>query len=276
MKKQAVSYAIIRFHPHVETEEFANIGIVLVAPKMSFLDFRLETRRIGRVTNFFDTLGYTKIRGVLNQYHQELKRIRDLAGHRGDGQARFEFELADNADHLFHALTKDREGIIRFSEIRFAMTDGPRKKLDELFDYYVRRNFAVAVYKEGILEKHVRSVLKLKEIGKNFKRRSFTDGVYSANFPFVEIVDNEATKILKPIYLGQDDPSRILDHSNKWIFTINRLRSLLPQDVVFAVEGPAGTRAQKKAFQEAIEQFRLNNISVVDAKDEAELVGSVV
>ncbi len=272
MKKHAVSYAIIRFQPHVETEEFANIGIVLVAPRAGYLDFRLETRRHGRVTSFFDSLEPTAIRTVLKNYSSELKRIRDLAGHVGDGQTRFEFDLTDNAEHLFHALTKDREGIIRFSDIRFAMADNPKAKLEELFEYYVRRNFASPLYREGLLERNVRSVLKLKAINTNFKRRTFDDGVYSATFPFVEIVDDTAVKILKPIYLGQDDPTRILDHGNKWLFTINRLKPLLPRSVVFAVEGPTGKPSQHRAFQEAIDLFKASDIEVVDANNQRELI----
>ncbi|MBB3570786.1 DUF3037 domain-containing protein [Rhizobium sp. BK491] len=275
MKKHAVSYAIIRFQPHLETEEFANIGIVLVAPRMSYLDFRLETKRLGRLTSFFDSVEATTIRGVLRSYCTELKRIRDLAGHTGDGQSRFEFELSDNAEHLFHALTKDREGIIRFSDVRFVMTDNPKVKLDELFDYYVRRNFASAIYREGLLEKHVRNMLRLRAIDKNFKRRTFNDGIYSATFPFVEIAEDEPVKILKPIYLGQDDPTRILDHGNKWLFTVNRLKQLLPRDVVFAVEGPTGDSLRQRAFQEAVERFRASNIKVVDATVERELVNAV-
>ncbi|WP_037088425.1 DUF3037 domain-containing protein [Neorhizobium vignae] len=272
MKKHAVSYAIIRFQPHVETEEFANIGIVLVAPRVSYLDFRLETRRLSRLTSFFDSVEGTTIRDVLKSYYVELKRIKDLAGHSGDGQSRFEFELSDNAEHLFHALTKDREGIIRFSDVRFAMTESPKAKLDELFDYYVRRNFASSVYREGLLEKHVRNMLRLRAIDKNFKRRTFNDGVYSATFPFVEIAGDKPVKILKPLYLGQDDPTRILDHGNKWLFTINRLKQLLPRDVVFAVEGPTGDPLRRRAFQEAVDQFRASNITVVDATVERELV----
>jgi hypothetical protein len=274
MKKQAISYAIVRFQPHIETEEFANIGIVLVAPRMSYLDFKLETRRLARVTSFFDSLEATTIRLVLKNYYAELKRIKDIAGHNGNGQARFEFEVADNAEHLFHALTKDREGIIRFSEVRFAMTDNPKGKLEELFDYYVRRNFAGSVYREGILEKQVRSMLKLKEIDRKFKKRSFGDGIYTATFPFVELIDDKPVKIIKPLFLGQDDPTRILDHSNKWLFTINRLKKLLPDDIVFAVEGPNGQSSRQQAFQEAVHLFGNSGIHVVDATKEQELIAA--
>ncbi len=275
MKKHAISYAIIRFQPHVETEEFANIGIVLVAPRMSYFDFRIETRRLGRLTSFFDSVEAETTRAVLRRYHVELKRIRDLAGHVGDGQSRFEFELSDNAEHLFHALTKDREGMIRFSEVRFAMTDDPRGKLEDLFNYYVRRNFAGAVYREGLLEKQVRGLLKMRDIGKNFRPMLFSDGVYSAKFPFVEVVEDRALKVLKPIYLGQDEPTRILDHGNKWLFTIQRLKDKLPPDVVVAVEGPDDSAKRKQAFREAVDLFRASNIKVVDARNESALIEAV-
>ncbi len=275
MKKHAVSYAIIRFQPHVETEEFANVGIVLVAPRMSYLDFRLETTRLSRLTSFFDSVEAITIRGVLKSYSTELKRIKDLAGHTGSGQSRFEFELSDNAEHLFHALTKDREGIIRFSEVRFAMTDNPKHKLEELFGHYVRRNFASSVYREGLLEKHVRAVLKLRDIGRNFKPLAFSDGVYSAKFPFVEIAEGKPLKVLKPIYLGQDDPTRILDHGNKWLFTINRLRDKLPPDVVVAVEGPDDSLKRGRAFREAVDLFREHDIKVVDARNDRDLLSAM-
>jgi hypothetical protein len=272
MKKQAVSYAIIRFQPHVETEEFANVGIVLVAPRMSYFDFRLETRRLARVTAFFDNLEPALVRDMLRNYDLELRRIRDLAGHKGDGQTRFEFETRDNAEHLFNALTKDREGVIRFSDVRFAMSAEPKVMIDELFDHYVRRSFVNGVYREGLLEKNIRNLLRLDAAGRTFKPRDFTDGLYSARFPFVEVNDDQAVRVLKPIFLGQDDPTRILDHGNKWAFTINRLRKVLPRDVVLAVEGPDGSGTQHRAFTEAVDLFKNNGIHVVDAHDQQQLL----
>jgi hypothetical protein len=62
-----------------------------------------------------------------------------------------------------------------------------------------RRNFAGAVYREGLLEKQVRGLLKMRDIGKNFKPMSFSDGLYSAKFPFVEVVEDRALKVLKPV-----------------------------------------------------------------------------
>ncbi len=274
MKKLAVRYAIVRFQPHVETEEFANIGIVLVAPDIGYLDFKLETRRFSRLTGFFDSLEPSIIRSALKNYSAELKRVKEFSRHNGEGQTRFEFERSDNAEHLFVSLTKNREGIIQFSEVRFAMTDNPKGKLEDLFDYYVGRNFVSPQYREGILESKVRNMLKADNLSQKFKRVSFDDGVYSATFPFVKMVDNSPTRIIKPIFLGQEEATRLIDHGNKWLFTINRLKRFLPRDVIFAVEGPSREVTQQRAFKETVEQFEANNIQVVDATNERELMSA--
>lgn len=54
MKKYACQYKIVRFTPYVETEEFANVGVVLYCPATGVLDYKLAPKRFGRVTSFFD------------------------------------------------------------------------------------------------------------------------------------------------------------------------------------------------------------------------------
>ena len=54
MNKVACQYAIVRFAPYVETGEFANVGIVMMAPKQRYFKFEVELKRYGRITKFFD------------------------------------------------------------------------------------------------------------------------------------------------------------------------------------------------------------------------------
>lgn len=56
MNKVACQYAIVRFAPYVETGEFANVGVLMVAPRQPYFGFKLETRRHGRITRFFEEL----------------------------------------------------------------------------------------------------------------------------------------------------------------------------------------------------------------------------
>ncbi|WP_442581331.1 DUF3037 domain-containing protein [Mesorhizobium sp. ASY16-5R] len=128
MKRQAIRYAIIRFQPHIDTQEFANVGVVLVAP--NFFDFRIETKQLARITRFFGTIDPSLLKQALANCNAELVRLK----------SRVASEANSNAEHLFAALTKDREGVIRFSDVRTAMHDDPARKLDELFEHYIRRS----------------------------------------------------------------------------------------------------------------------------------------
>lgn len=74
MNKIACQYAIVRFAPFVETGEFANVGILMIAPKERFFGFKLETRRHGRITRFFEELDRKHYTQALYQVREELTR----------------------------------------------------------------------------------------------------------------------------------------------------------------------------------------------------------
>lgn len=273
--KLAITYSIIRFQPFVETGEFANVGVVAIAPEIGFFNFKIETKRLARITNFFDALEPVALKSTLISLQTELIRIRALSGYMPNGQKKFEFWKEHSASHLFISLTKNREGNVRFGDHRYAFHINPEKKLEELFDHYVRHNFVTPLYQETVLERAIRGVLNETPKEINFKKETFTDGVYSASFPFVFTENEVASKILKPLFLGQNDASRILEHGNKWLFTVKRLQGKLPSKILFAVEGPNSDDKRKKAFEEAIGDFKRNRISVVRAADSGKILDFV-
>lgn len=134
MKREPVRYAVIRLRPSIETDEFANVGVVLVAPESDCFDYRIETRRTGRLEAFFPQAGSAFLHNALRHAAKELERIRDLADEDSGGLRR--------AELLFASLTKDREGVISYSDIRHAIHAEPRVFVDELFDRYVLRSMS--------------------------------------------------------------------------------------------------------------------------------------
>ncbi len=50
--KTICNYAVIRFLPYPETEEFVNVGVILACPETRTIDYMLETRRRDRITGF--------------------------------------------------------------------------------------------------------------------------------------------------------------------------------------------------------------------------------
>jgi hypothetical protein len=140
MTLQPLAYALIRFLPYPDGEEFVNIGVVLVSPKTGYFDFRLETQRFERVTAFFEAFDPTVLRAVLHRLNTELARVRKLAASGGKRKAKDESLENHDARHLFDALTKDRAGIVRYSDVRLALHANPQEMLDELFGRYVTRS----------------------------------------------------------------------------------------------------------------------------------------
>lgn len=264
-QKIAMTYSIIRFQPFVETEEFANVGVILVAPEIGYIDFLVETRKTGRISGFFDSLDPTTLRASLKSLERELIRIKKLSGYMPNGQVRLDLWKGQDAHYLFKSLTKSREGNIRFSDHRYAYHTSPDEKLKALFGYYVQRNFVSHVYKEAILEKSIRGYLKQSLSDTKYTRKAFTDGIYTAKFPFVFSEGRKFTKVIKPLHLAQSDPSKILEHGNRWLFTVNRLRNVLPRNILFVVDGPEGGETLKAAFEETKAEMRRSSIEVTSS-----------
>lgn len=135
----ACHYAIARFMPFVETGEFANVGVVLFAPKARYFGFKLLGRRDARVTNFFDQFDGQVFRVTLRQFGDELQRVKDLMnGHGTDQKAR---KLDPNgAFALWLEVVKPRETMLRFSEPRVVLTRAPEQQLPALYAHYVERH----------------------------------------------------------------------------------------------------------------------------------------
>lgn len=275
--KHQCKYSIVRFMPHIETGEFANIGVVMVAPKAGFFGFRVETRRYGRVTNFFDTVNPDFFRKSAGALVHELERVQKMLPAQEQARLRINLVMEDAFEQTFAHITREREGIINFSGIRITLSDDPAKALDKLFGHYVERNFVTQIYRETVLEQRMKSWLQDCDIASRFTKHQFDDGVYRASFPFVEMTDDgEARKIIKPFFLGQKDPTSIIDHGVKWNTSVSRLRraSLIPSRVLFAVEGPADTQsdAHNVAFSETRDLLQRNAIDVLPFEDRSSIL----
>lgn len=266
MNRIACQYAIVRFAPYVETGEFANVGVLMMAPRLRYFGFRLETRRHGRVTRFFEELDPKLYREALLGLRKELQRVHEvLKAHGFDGPRK------DNdvgfAQRLFSEVVCPRESIVRFSEPRIVLADEPSEKLKELFGFYVERNFVTKEYTETVLEKGIRKWLYEAEIDQRFHRMTIGDKEYQATFPFVELIDNQPVKVIKPLHLAQENPSKIIDHGGAWLFRIEELRrrNRLPGRVLFTVAGPeTGDDRRRHAFSEIVARLKGAGVEVAD------------
>lgn len=269
MKKFVCQYALLRFRPFVETGEFANVGIVMMAPEARFFGFRL-LKRYGRITQFFHQLdrkvyleGRELFKEELDRFTGELRRLA-LDGRKTQP----DIPLARN---LFTELVRPREAMLQFAEQRVVLAENPKEKLAQLFDHYIERNFVTKEYQERLLESTVRKLLFRGQMGTQYRPEKIGTPDFTVNFPFVLMADGKAQRIIKPLYLAQGDTTKILNHGGQWVDKIRRLRkrNALPKDVLFPVTAPQTDTKAYDAFTEIRDDLVTIDVQVVPANDES-------
>lgn len=267
MKRFACRYAIVRFLPYPETQEFANVGIVLTCPETGHFGFKLEKRRFGRVAAFFARLDMKVYRAAMGGFEKELARI---AGFIADDQLR-----GDELRAAFDALVHPREAIVRFGSVRPILVESPEDALDQLFAYYVEHDFATPEHQERVVMKRVRALVNSLKLERPFKPRDIGNPDYiHVKFPLVQADDDHLLKAIKPFFLAQDEPSKILTYGGGWVDRIRRLRNrkLLPEAVLFAVEGPpVGDSPCYRAYEEICAELRGCDVQVIPAIQEQQI-----
>jgi len=259
--KTPCQYAIVRFAPFVETGEFANIGVVLFAPKVGYFDFKLENKKYSRVTNFFNEIEGGDYKEIVNNFNLELQRICNMV--------RMDPSEQEVNETIFKDVVKNREGMIQFSKPRILLAADPKEQVQKIFNYYVERNFVSNEHRETILEARVKKWFRDVSISQTFKRERIGDDIYHATFPFVSMADNKPVKIIKPFFLGQKEPSQIIDHSLAWKGKLERLHSRLPDKILFTVEGPQTDALNKddnrnEAYEQAVDILERTQIVTIE------------
>ena len=263
-------YSIIRFLPYAETEEFANVGIVMFAPTARYFDFQLSNKW-RRLSAFFDKLDRRVFAQGVAAFTEELARTREMAAPwLGSGA-----QGKEAAQRVFDDLVRPREALFRFSGVRAVMAESPQVKLNELFDHYVEHDFATPEYQEKLIEKAVRGVLRREGLGERFHRAKLGAGALQFAVPFAELdEEGRALRVIKPMHLAYDDPLRILDHGNQWLGRLRHLERVgaMPRSMLLAVTEPPANTERFGAFEEVRRDLANLGAVFAAANDEQALV----
>lgn len=269
MTKAAYQYAIVRFAPYVETGEFANVGIVMIGTRGQYFDFMLETKRRKRITDFFPEMDARVFRHSMQNLKEELEWLQ-LEMKRSTSKG----AIAESATHLFKELTRPREIVLQFSNPRFVLGKEPKETLKDLFDYYVHRNFVTREYNEARLEKSLRKWLSQESLADRFHPAELGDDIYKVNFKFVEDVAGKPEKVIKPLDLDKENPSKILDHGGAWLFKLNQLkdRGALPKAVMLSVAAPTAEDKRLEAYDDIVGRLKHTGVAIARHTDRSQII----
>jgi hypothetical protein len=259
--KNLVRYSVIRFMPFTETQEFANVGIVMHAPQVGRVLFKLANKRFGRVSQFFDDLDGQLYSNAIDMFNVELQRIQNFA------QGMRAKELAGFMDEV----TRQREGFLTFSETAALLTDDSLEAvLDKLFGQYVGRSFNTKEHREATLVKNLKKHLDRFTTYKFTKNKLHADYV-SFELPLVAS-DNLITKAIKPLSFYQNKPLTLIDHGEFWVSRVKHLfnsRALDENNFLFAIDRPQLFENEnlEAAFQSLSDNMQSLGVHVFDIHD---------
>lgn len=245
MKNQlACNYTVLRFLPYPETGEFVNLGIAMGCPDLHWFDFRLETRRVDRITGFFPELKHNKEAFVEGRklFKAELDRMHTILNDGDETQLRFK-ENAQRFNQAFLALVRPREEAFCFSTPRTCLTDDPKQTLHTLFEHYIERGFAQKPeYQETLMTRRLRTVFSAKKLMQHYVEHTFTGDLCTAHFPFVRQHEAHFTRAIRPLDLDKKETHQIVAHADAWKSKLERLETIPehPENTLFVVRKPEG------------------------------------
>lgn len=124
--KHVFEYALIRLMPRVERGEFLNVGVILYAKSVRFLEVKIHLDE-GRVKAFAQELDLDEVKAYLRAWEWIC------AGDPAGGV----IAQQDKASR-FRWLTATRSTIIQSSKVHPGLCEQPEQVLEKLFDQYVR------------------------------------------------------------------------------------------------------------------------------------------
>ncbi len=275
-KRLACHYSVVRFCPYPETDEFANVGVVLACPTLGYFDGRrADLRKRGRVGGFFPELDPHIYRTAITTFEATITLRRQIPV---DGQLLTDAD-AQRHREAFFALVRPRESILYFSETRVILADNPATALEELFAAYVERRFAHATeYQERVMCERLAALLKQENLLSRYHLNEQVGDVhYHVRFPFVRISDQQpqARQAIKALHLDRDEPTDILRHADAWRSNIQRLRiyNTAPADLLFVLQAPVDKATEHTlAFDQVRSDLDDDHIHYVSADAQPDIL----
>lgn len=125
-ERNSFDYAIVRVVPHVEREEFVNVGVILFCRTQHFLDARIHLD-VERLTALCPDLDVEEVR-------EHLNLIPRIAAGGADAGPIGQLDQAER----FHWLVSPRSTIVQVSPVHCGLCVDPEEALDDLFEVLVR------------------------------------------------------------------------------------------------------------------------------------------
>lgn len=284
--KQPFQYATIELRPYPALGEFVIVGVLAVGAGRSLRFRLLKPAKTTRLTQFFPEIERRVFTETLQRLREEFAMLAEQINGQHDPGFTLPLELpGSDARGIFRVLTSPKEGMVQIQSRGAGMTEDLDQWVEDSFDRFVLRTDKSAPDPaEQVLTNRIKRSLKAWKMDKVYQEVQLGESHYHATFPFAYTPEGAERpgRVVKPLHLAQDTPTKIFEHGDQWLQKIRRLDQYghRPDRVIFPVQLPQGTGFQSEERQEVaavlLEDFRKQAIEIVQADDAAALRKSVI
>ncbi len=217
--KTPYTFSILRYVHDIVTGEFVNVGVILFAPKVKYLN-ALCTVKYSRISTVFLDFNSEHFRKSVKYIQATIKE----EGARLLNELPFK-EPASSAKGFAARILPISDSSLQFSPEGYGMTDNPEKTLDQIFNRHVDKYYR-KVEKTSRSDDDVWKVYKKPLENKNVLEHLKPHHLVGSNYDheFKHCWKNKQWHVNQPISFDLIHAHEILDKANTWK---GRIESLL-------------------------------------------------
>lgn len=210
--KTAYTYTLLRYIHDVASGEFANVGIVMLAPDCRFAGARCRKTH-GRVSHFFPDMERKGFRSNLSHIEARIESL----GDRLQNELSFE-EIPMDAERLAKSILPHDDSSLQWTSLSGGLCENPSEKLDELYERYIDRYDEKSFNKgrdDSEVWKQFKSSLDSKQITARLSSKKITSA--DDEVEFEHAYKNSQWHCFEPLSLDLAQADSIKQKAHRWL-----------------------------------------------------------
>lgn len=245
--KTAYTYTLLRYVHDVTSGEFANVGVILLAPEARYAA-ALCRETHGRINRMFPGMNREAFRSLMRYIEAQI----DAAGLRMKTELDIDPIPLDAGTLATRVLPHD-DSSLQWGPVGGGLCDDPAQKLEDLFERYVIRYDDKSVvksrtdaevwsqFKRALDEKHVTARLLPKTIS-----------VADDEVEFARAYKNEQWHCIEPISLDLALADSIKDKAHRWLGHITSVKDASERFRIYFLVGAPRSSELRESYDNAL------------------------
>lgn len=244
--KTQYTYTVLRYIHDITTGEFANVGVVLVAPKARYASASCRPT-YGRLSRMFPGMSGDSFRSLMNFIQARAEEFGDRLS------SELPLSVPENALQLAKSILPPDDSSLQWSPMGSGLTENPSKTLEELYARMVMRyedRATAAGRTDEAVWRKFRKPLEQHHVLKYLEPKSFS--VQDDQVEFEYAWKNGRWHCLAPVSFDLQSTDSIREKAHKWLGQMTSVQNADEPFKVYLLVGEPQQDALRRATDRAV------------------------